>query len=62
MQKNLPFPVDVIIDLKKKRESGKIIYYGIIEKCAFPIIPNLEGTIIEDINFDKVYELFKNYI
>lgn len=62
VQKNVPFLVDVVIELKKKRESGRNVYYGVVEKCRFPTNPNLEGTIIEDINFDKVYELLKNYI
>ena len=62
VQKNVPFLVDIVIELKKKRESGKTIYYGVVEKCRFPTNPNIEGMIINDITFDKVYELVKNYV
>lgn len=59
-QKNAPFLVDVILELKSRIKGGNVEYYGVVKKCRFPET-GLEGREIIDPTFDKIYEaIFKD--
>ena len=55
--KNLPYAVDIIIEMKKRLMPDKTMeHYAIIKDCRHPV-PNIQGTEIVNPTFDKIYTL-----
>ena len=56
-QKNMPFLIDIVIKMEKRLNpiTKTYKYFGTIEKCRIPV--GLEGTVVDDVTFDKVKNL-----
>ncbi len=55
--KNLPFLIDVVIELKKRGSLGKgYEYYGVIKECRHPV-EGIQNKEIENPTFDKIFDM-----
>ena len=62
-QKQTPFWVDVVVKMFRNTEkSGEVKYYGMIEDCRHMNnqLQPVAGTVIQDIDFDKLYNLINS--